>query len=325
MNLFIDTNVFLSFYHFTSDDLEELRKLAVLLRRKDVTLLLPEQVVNEFRRNRAGRIAEAIRQLRDQKLNLQFPQLCKDYEEYDKLRSAQQEYRKFHAALIQRLENDIAQENLKADLVIQELFGFAKSLPTSASVFERARRRMDLGNPPGKKGSLGDAVVWESLLEVTAKGEALHFVSDDGDYFSPLDTDSFDPYLLHEWATEKNSRLYAYKRLSSFLRDVFPDIKLASELEKDLLIRDLANSASFSQTHAIIPKLSRFSDFTPEQVNAIVMAAVSNNQIYWIADDSDVRRFLERIAGAWEDQIDPENLRRLLYALKEMEPSGEIL
>jgi len=45
MLMFIDTNVFLTFYHFSNDDLEELRKLRVLLEREEVVLYLPQQVV----------------------------------------------------------------------------------------------------------------------------------------------------------------------------------------------------------------------------------------------------------------------------------------
>ena len=52
MNLFIDTNIFLSFFHFTKDDLEEIRKLEVLIDKKEVVLWLPEQVQDEFHRNR---------------------------------------------------------------------------------------------------------------------------------------------------------------------------------------------------------------------------------------------------------------------------------
>jgi hypothetical protein len=73
INLFIDTNVLLSFYHLTNDDLEELSKLAVLLRNRQVQLFLPEQVADEFRRNRENKIADSLKRLRDQKLNLQFP------------------------------------------------------------------------------------------------------------------------------------------------------------------------------------------------------------------------------------------------------------
>ena len=78
-HLFIDTNVLLSFLHFTSDDLEEIRKLSALIKSGAITLLLPEQVKDEFRRNREIKLADSLQRLRQQKLNLQFPQICKAY------------------------------------------------------------------------------------------------------------------------------------------------------------------------------------------------------------------------------------------------------
>lgn len=45
MNLFIDSNVFLSFYHLTSEDLTELNKLVDLLEEKEIRMYLPEQVM----------------------------------------------------------------------------------------------------------------------------------------------------------------------------------------------------------------------------------------------------------------------------------------
>lgn len=47
-HVFIDTNVLLSFYHYSGDDLEELKKLVVLLEQKKVKLYLPSQVLIEF-------------------------------------------------------------------------------------------------------------------------------------------------------------------------------------------------------------------------------------------------------------------------------------
>jgi predicted nucleic acid-binding protein len=87
MNLFIDTNVLLSFYHYSSDDLEELQKLTVLISEGQVTLILPEQVVSEFRRNREAKIADALKRFTAERLNDQFPQITKDYDEYECTRS----------------------------------------------------------------------------------------------------------------------------------------------------------------------------------------------------------------------------------------------
>ena len=107
MNLFIDTNIFLSFYHLTSEDLEELRKLAVLLDQKKVTLYVTDQVIDEFRRNREAKIADALKRLTDQKLTLQFPQMCKDYPEYGELRELQKEYESAHSALLATSETSM--------------------------------------------------------------------------------------------------------------------------------------------------------------------------------------------------------------------------
>jgi predicted nucleic acid-binding protein len=294
MHLFIDTNIFLSFYHLTSEDLEELRKLAVLLEQKAVTLYLTDQVRAEFRRNREIKIADALTRLADQRLNLQFPHLCKDYAEYDTLRKLQKDYEIGHSQLIENIERDVAAQALKADQTIQELFAKATILKTTEKLVDRARLRMQVGNPPGKDGSLGDAISWEALLEEVPQKEELFFITDDRDYASALDENRFKICLLDEWAEQKQGMIVFYKRLSSFFKDKFPDIKLATELEKELLIDDLAQSSNFAKTHNIISKLSKFTEFTAGQRNEIVEAAVSNNQVAWIVGDPDVHAFLEK-------------------------------
>ena len=79
MNIFIDTNIYLTFYHYSIDDLEELKKLLAALRDPSLTLYLPEQTILEFKRNRESKIADAIKTLSEQKIPDSFPQMCKDY------------------------------------------------------------------------------------------------------------------------------------------------------------------------------------------------------------------------------------------------------
>ncbi|MCH8876707.1 MAG: DUF4935 domain-containing protein [Chloroflexi bacterium] len=321
MNLFIDTNIFLSFYSLSSDDLDQLKNLAVLVRQDQITLLLPIQVTMEFKRNRANKIAEALKGLRDQRLNLQFPQMCKEYPEWEKLRKAQKTYETEHAKLLGNLENDIANRNLKGDSVIEELFQYAQGIDTSAVLLEEARLRTVLGNPPGKIGELGDAIIWEALLKGGPDGEDLHFITDDRHFASALDVGALDPYLLDEWEEKKKSDLHFYRRLSEFLRDEFPDIEIADEidLDKNLLIERLHHSPNFEETHRVITSLSKYSDFTLDQLNKVCQAVVSNSQVYWIINDIDVRSFLSRIVREHADQLQPEFLERLSGML-----SGEI-
>ena len=86
IHLFIDTNIYLKFYHFSNDDLEELNKLHVLLDNDNLELYLPEQVRNEFNRNRDTKLADALKTFNTAKLEFQFPQFCKEYDEYEKLK-----------------------------------------------------------------------------------------------------------------------------------------------------------------------------------------------------------------------------------------------
>ncbi len=311
MKLFIDTNIFLSFYHLTSEDLEELRKLAVLLEQEKVTLYVTDQVRSEFKRNRESKIADAIKRLTEQRLNLQFPQLCKDYGEYKELRELQRNYDSAHSSLLSNIGRDVAAQTLKADKTIQELFTKATILKTTDELVERARLRIQVGNPPGKEGSLGDAISWEAILDGAPEKEELFFITDDRDYVSVLDENEFKGFLLEEWAQRKRGRIIFYKRLSSFFKDRFPDIKLATELEKELFIRNLAASGSFAQTHSAVAKLSKFTEFTATQLNEIVEAAISNDQIRPIIDDTDVEAFLKSLTSERRRDIKPENWKEL--------------
>jgi PIN domain len=230
MNLFIDANIFLLFYQFSKDDLEELDKLRVLLRKKELTLWLPDQVREELRRKRENVIAAALKDLREQRLSCQFPAMSRDYDEHDILRKLQGEYGKHHAQLVERITQDAAAKSLKADSTIRSLIDLAKPIQISDEIYHRAKQRHDRGNPPGKPGSLGDAINWESLLQDVPPEEDFYIITDDKDFASVLFTDHFNPFLHHEWAKHKSSKLFYYKSLSAFFRERHPDIHFAPDL-----------------------------------------------------------------------------------------------
>lgn len=307
MNLFIDTNIFLTFYHLTSEDLEELRKLIVLLRAGQVQLLLPEQVKTEFERNRENKIADAIKGLRGQHLKLQFPALCRDYAEFSKLRELQRLYEEEHASLLNKIRFDVSARSLKADLILKELFAGAKTIATTADIINRARSRHEVGNPPGKKSSIGDAVNWESLVAEAPFAQPLYFITGDDDYTSALNwgEDTFDPFLMDEWLQVKGSQLFYYKRLSHFFKNHFPSIKLASELETEMLVQSLQRSGTFARTHELIGQLAKISNFTIDQTLAILFAASLNDQVRLIINDDDIKDFITRIIAARKGEIEP--------------------
>lgn len=320
MNLFIDTNVFLSFYHLTSDDLEELRKLTVLIEKGEITLHLPNQVIDEFYRNRETKISDAIKRLKDQRLNLQFPQLCKDYDEYPKLRDLQKEYEKYHAALIKVITVDVENNSLKADEIIDSLYKKATIIATTDELVSKARLRMEIGNPPGKNESLGDAINWESLLKNVPDNEDLYLIADDRDYFSSLDENKPREFLVKEWSKKKSSGVIFYRRLSPFFKEHYPDINLASELEKELLIKTLSGSPNFAITHIVIGKLSKYGDFSTAQANQIAEASLVNNQISCIISDPDIYEFMRNLVDTHKEKISEKIYGLLSKNLDECKP-----
>jgi predicted nucleic acid-binding protein len=311
MQLFIDTNILLSFYSLNQEDLAELNKIIEAIESNQITLLLTDQIINEFYRNREQRIDGAIKALRAQTFNPQFPQLCEDYPEIDVLREALKHHEQAHAALTTKILVDIKAKTLKADLIIQSLFRLSKKLTPDLTTIEQAKLRMSVGNPPGKNNSLGDAINWESLLKETPRGEDLYFITGDKDYCSALSDDDFSDFLLTEWYNRKQTQIYFYKRLSSFCKEQFPEITLASARDKDFLIRDLVNSQSIANTQTAIAKLSHYTEFTAAQVNSIVGAALSNRQVGWSIEDDKVKNFLRSIVTNNQQYLDPASLNAI--------------
>ncbi len=321
MQLFIDTNILLSFYSLNQEDLAELTKLIEAIERQQITLLLTDQLIDEFNRNREQRIDGAIKSLRTQTFNPQFPQLCEDYSEVEVLRGSLKQYEQAHAALTSKILIDIKAKNLKADRIVQSLFSSGKKLTANINILDRARFRMGVGNPPGKNNSLGDAINWECLIDETTVGEDLYFITGDKDYASALNEDEFSDFLLNDWYNKKQTKIHFYKRLSGFCKEQFPEIAIASVRDKEFLIRDLVNSQSISETQKAIAKLSYYQEFTAAQVNTIVAAAISNRQVVWSIEDESVKAFLSSVVANNSQYLDPASLASIQGLLATSYPS----
>jgi hypothetical protein len=325
LHLYIDTNVYLTFFHLTNEDLEELKKLFVLIAKsRDVTLHLPQQTIDEFFRNREVKIADALRLFKEEKLNNQFPQMCKQYPEYEDIRKAIIAFDAGKKILLERLEGDVLSNKLAADTVTAQLFDNASVYSTDDNVLGNAFARAHKGNPPGKDGSHGDAINWETLLANVPDEQDLHFVSDDKDYYSAIDPSRFSSFLMNEWRTRKGTNIIAYRRISQFFKDRFPQIKIASEFEKDLLIAQLTSSGSFASSRAILRKIVQHDEFSVSQLNDLVRAFVENEQIYWIRKDEDMEQMISGIVTGNRDKIDGPWLEEFdnLYSDEEGAPDS---
>ena len=323
MHLFLDANVYLGFFKLAGDDLEELQKLVVAVRQGQTTLYVTEQVRDEYWRNREVVIDESLRNVEKARLPSGFPRLVQNYDEYQELRRALTLYEEQRGRLLKTVREAAKDGELHADRLIQELLELAYDVSASPELLAKAQRRVDRGNPPGKRASYGDAINWEVLLAAVPDHEDLLFVSGDADYESPLEPGRLMDFLRTEWRETKHSEATLYTNLTALFQAHYPDIRLAEELDKELAMAKLISSESFLQTHAAIREVEKYPEFTPEQAQALIRAANHNSQIYWIHDDDDVRDFFTRIALQYEHGLDLDDLEEFWATFSVGEDSSE--
>ena len=68
MNVFIDTNILLKFFHYTNDELEALESVFVSQKKGKVNLCITGQIVDEFHRNRESKLKDAMKRFGEIKI-----------------------------------------------------------------------------------------------------------------------------------------------------------------------------------------------------------------------------------------------------------------
>ena len=266
--------------------------------------------------------ADAIK-IKEVNTSIPLPIFCKKYSEYDEITQLSKDINKQKEALLKKIISDIHNKKLKADEIIALLFEYGREIEITEEIIQNGKTRYDLGNPPGKKGSYGDALNWESLLKEACQphlGDTydLCFISDDKDYISAIDSDNFNSFLEEEWKEKKQTCIYFYKDLSSFFADKFSEEKLAIDFERDILVKNFVNSSSFHNTRENLKRLYKLGNFSKEQLEKIVNASINNTQILWISSDDDINEMLYYIIEHYDSKNDEE--KKILAKFKEKIP-----
>lgn len=314
LHVFIDPSVLLRFYAYSDDTLNEVEKLTALASAGAVTIYCTDQSLDEHARNRDKELSETIKKLSLFSAPVQIPRFAEHREQVKQYRAAVLEARAAHQNLLDIITKDVNEGNLRADHIIDALFGASKNLRRTNSVITEAQLRNELASPPGKKDSLGDQINWEILLRGVPDGEDLHVISRDLDYFGVNDsTPNF--FLSREWKTKKAGTLYVYQGLAPFAKQHFPDIKFPEDAVKVTAIKDLVTSKSFSQTHKQIAILQQLKDkITLEEASVIFEAFASSSQIHGIQSDADVNIFYGDLYSKYWNEISDELAARLSEA-----------
>lgn len=324
LNVFIDTNIFLDFYSLSEKDIEELHKLIKLINDEEIQLILSQNVLDEFYKNRIKKIYATTSNL-EKSNQIPLPTLLKQYkEECEEFRNAQSELKKRYTTLKNKLVEDVKSEQLSADRIIREIFNISKIIPVDWKISRIAQQRFLRRLPPRKNDnndSVGDAINWETLKCSISENEDLHIISGDGDFWDSIEgqNDIAKYFLAKEWKDEKNGNLYIYANIKDFFDKKFASYNFIVDSEKTQYIDYLINSSSFERTHAAISLLSKYNplDFTLHEVSLILKAYKDNAQISWICQDSDIQDFFFMITTPKKESLD---MTLYLEVLKEVAP-----
>jgi hypothetical protein len=114
MHIFIDANVFLSFYEASADALLELSKIEAVINAGKASLWLPDQVKREFWKNREGSIAAALREFEKSAGLGPVPRLVRENEEFQQLTELAGAAEKRKAEIIAHIREEVAKEETAA-------------------------------------------------------------------------------------------------------------------------------------------------------------------------------------------------------------------
>lgn len=181
--LFIDTNIFLNFYHQSGDEPQVIDELVTLIDAGEIVLHFPQQVEDEFVRNRETKLRGTHKEFDAGSFQDRVPRhmagllLAKGYE--DAVRVAKKARKDLLIEASTKTENRSFDVDAKLDVLFQN----ATRWGHDDVIYAKARVRKERGNPPGKTNSYGDQYNWEMLLSKVPE-EDLCVVSRDNDYAS---------------------------------------------------------------------------------------------------------------------------------------------
>lgn len=312
-HLFIDTNVYLRIFRKTSDTLNEVELLLELINAGEIRLYTTEQVLEEYFRNVEREVEEAFEDIRSIAERVELPRLAQQFEHASEILEAFNRIRGAKKALLEEARVASDGGTLKADELITQIFDAATEIERTEDIIEDARLRRDLGNPPGKKDTLGDQINWECLLEAVPNKKNLNLISRDGDFAIKAGVRKIKQFLRDEWADEKESEVILFQDIKSYLSEEFPDFKDANAVKKSAAISKLEKSGSFITTHKQIANLvSVYDQIKLSDATRIFRALIDNNQVKWISSDSDVREFYSKLFERFYIET-PKSLDEELY------------
>ncbi|WP_414827147.1 PIN domain-containing protein [Apilactobacillus kunkeei] len=309
--LFIDSQIWLGLYSQLDDTLyvfetiQKILKNNITIGQDSLELVLTNQVIDEILRNRYNSIYEDNKQSATQNLifqstniHLQIPTFFNEFgDSVKKIRKLEKELNNEISEINKNIEEKISSKDLKADQLIKSLTGMVskENRYMVKDVYDKSIIRMNIGNPPGKDNSYGDALNWESILANV--NDDIYFVSRDKDFWDDVKRKVPNSFLINEWEKKKKTNITFFYSLKEFIYESFPQI--GKDIDNFLISKfldELENSGSFFFTHEKISDLTPYINVLKSDDREVLKRIFHNNsQISSIINDPDVNDFYRKV------------------------------
>ena len=141
IHVFIDTNIYLNFFHFTDDELKEIRTNYQSPSKKGIyrAIWRDNWLTRPKKPQSRGKARRIAKELRTMKIPDRFPRLVQSYGEYSALREAASEFARQRSVLMEKVEADATARTLAADHQFDDLVACAIFLDDDEAVVIAAR------------------------------------------------------------------------------------------------------------------------------------------------------------------------------------------
>ncbi|ABE51540.1 PIN domain-containing protein [Methanococcoides burtonii] len=214
VNIFIDTNIFLGLYESNNNKVSQIFDDITKLKKR---LIIPEQVYDEFLRNRDSVLQKQINSSNKNKVEIHTTALIRHMEEYDNLKTIKDDFDEKNKLLIQKLKD--LQTHSDDDPILNGFLDIynskdVKKIKRTETIIQKAKDRMLMGNPPidKKKGTIGDQIIWETLLENL--NDDVIFVTEDNTYVN------HKLFIENEFLNVVGKKIFITDRVSVALKQV---------------------------------------------------------------------------------------------------------
>jgi rRNA-processing protein FCF1 len=228
--MFIDTNFFLNLYESKNE--AQIEKIYEDILKIKMKIVLTDQVYDEFLRNRDKKLNGLLTTIQENNsIKIFNSPLVSNLDEYKKLINLKKDFDKNKNNLIKKIKE--MKENPEKDIVYQHFIKMFNDphiikFEKNKEIIKRAYKRKMLGNPPGnnKQGTMGDEVIWETLLENL--NDNLVVISNDGTY------ELYNSFLKNEFKREVKKEFRITNSLAIEIDKIGTSTKELKEFEKNI-------------------------------------------------------------------------------------------